>query len=400
MIDTKRLQTIKKIYHRVLEKDVIPFWLQNSLDEKNGGYYNYLDRDGEVLSRDKSVWLQNREMWFFSKIYNEIEHREDWKDAAALGYNFIGKHCLDNDGRMFFLVDEQGRKLRKRRYWLTDTFAVLGFSQYSVASGDYKALRAARRSFDKIIDLYEKPEGLEPKFFIENRSMKALVAPMLLMSTAQEIRQVDKDYTEKYNKVIDTCICEVKNNFYKKEEGALLETVLSDGQILNNPEGRIVNPGHSIETSWFLMNEALYRKDKDLFYLALEILNCSYERGWDNEYGGILTFTDLWGKPSPRLEWDMKFWWTHTESLFAMLLAYIATQDDSYLAKYEKLHKWTFDYFPDCEYGEWFGYLHRDGSISSQIKGSEWKGTLHLPRLLLNGINCIDNYSQIGAIFG
>jgi N-acylglucosamine 2-epimerase len=35
----------------------------------------------------------------------------------------------------------------------------------------------------------------------------------------------------------------------------------------------------------------------------------------------------------------------------------------------------------DREYGEWFGYLHRDGTVSTTLKGNGWKGPFHLPRM-------------------
>ena len=399
MIDIERLKSIQATYRRVLTQDIIPFWYNHSVDRDNGGYYNYLDRDGSILSRDKSVWLQNRSLWFFSKIYNEVQPEDMWKDSAATGYRFIAENCFDNDGRMFFLVDEKGRKLRKRRYWYTETFGVLGFCEYSKINKNIEALNLARRTYKKILALYENPDNSNTKFYIENCKMRSLVSSMLLMSTTQEIREVDEANGKKYNDVIDSCIDDIRQYFFKPEEGALLETVGSDGKIINTPHGRIVNPGHSLETAWFLMTEALFRGDKDIFNLAIEILNCSLDRGWDNEYGGIYTFTDMNDKPSAMIEWDMKFWWTHTESLYAMLLAYIATQDDTYLVKYEKIHNWTFSHFPDYEFGEWFGYLHRDGSLSSRVKGSDWKGTLHLPRLLLNGIKIIDDFTHISEIF-
>ena len=35
-----------------------------------------------------------------------------------------------------------------------------------------------------------------------------------------------------------------------------------------------------------------------------------------------------------------------------------------------------------CEHGEWLGYLHRDGRLSSRAKGTIYKGPFHLPRML------------------
>jgi len=50
----------------------------------------------------------------------------------------------------------------------------------------------------------------------------------------------------------------------------------------------------------------------------------------------------------------MKLWWPHTEALYALLLAYSLTQDKKYWDWYTKIHDWTFQHFPDPQYGEWF----------------------------------------------
>jgi len=170
---------------------------------------------------------------------------------------------------------------------------------------------------------------------------------------------------------------------YKEEYKCVLENVGLDGSILDNPTGRTINPGHSIENSWFLMNYANLTGDKELLEKALNILKWSLEIGWDKEYGGIYYFRDLYSRPCEQLEHDMKLWWVHNESLIATLTAYALTGDEFYFEWYEKLHKYVYERFPDKEHGEWYGYLHRDGTVSHAQKGSLWKGPFHLPRCLI-----------------
>jgi len=364
--------------------------MNHSLDKVHGGYYNYLDRDGSILSPDKAVWLQNRAIWFFSKLYREISRDEKHLEAARLGFDFVKDHCFDKDGSMYFLVNEQGGRLRKRRYWFTESFGVIGFSEYYLATADPVAKQLADSTFALICDLYNHPEKREPKFYPENFKARSLSTPMLLMSTAQVYRTTQSNSNE-VDAVIDTCIEDVKMHFLHPEVGALLEMVAIDGSIIDTPEGRNINPGHSIETAWFLMQEGLQRGDSDLVEIGLNIIDWSLDRGWDDEYGGLFSFVDLEGKPSSHVEWDMKYWWPHTETLYALLLAYIVTKDEKYFKFYEEVHEWTFAHFPDYEFGEWFGYLHRDGSVSLPNKGSHWKGTLHIPRLLIKGVQLIDS---------
>jgi len=195
------------------------------------------------------------------------------------------------------------------------------------------------------------------------------------------MREVDDNPI--YSEVIDQSLYEILNYHVKPEEKALFETVGPNGERLDSPEGRCINPGHAIESSWFIMEEGRRRHDHPLIQQALQVLEWSLELGWDREYGGLLYFVDIEGRPPEQLEHDMKLWWPHTETLYALLLAYYLTGEEKYAEWYEKVHAWAFSHFPDPEYGEWFGYLHRDGSLSLDLKGSMWKGPFHLPRAQL-----------------
>ena len=107
-----------------------------------------------------------------------------------------------------------------------------------------------------------------------------------------------------------------------------------------------------------------------------------WQRGWDTEHGGVLYFVDVHGKPVQDYWHDMKFWWPHNEAIIATLLASQLTGDPRYAAMHQQVHDWSFRYFPDPVHGEWFGYLHRDGSLSQPAKGNFFKGPFHLPRML------------------
>jgi N-acylglucosamine 2-epimerase len=91
---------------------------------------------------------------------------------------------------------------------------------------------------------------------------------------------------------------------------------------------------------------------------------------------------DVHGKPVQEYWHDMKFWWPHCEAIIATLLAWKLTGNSRYAEMHAQVHDWSFAHFPDREYGEWFGYLHRDGTPSQRAKGNLFKGPFHLPRML------------------
>ena len=161
-----------------------------------------------------------------------------------------------------------------------------------------------------------------------------------------------------------------------------METVGPEGEFLDHFDGRTLNPGHAIEAAWFILREALHRdRDPNLIRLGCTMLDWMWEIGWDREHGGIYYFRDVLGLPVQEYWHDMKFWWPHNEAVIATLLAYQLSGDSKYADWHEKVHQWAFGHFPDPDYGEWYGYLHRDGSLSVPLKGNIWKGPFHVPRM-------------------
>lgn len=386
-MDMQKLKSYKEFYHDALLKDVVPFWEKSDLiDKEYGGFISSVDREGKSYNDDKSVWFQGRCLWTFSKLCNTYGVKKEWAEAAASGAKFIKEHCIDADGRMFFVVTKDGKPLRKRRYFFSESFLVVGFAEYSLVSGDEADLALAEKYFDLMYSIYKDPAcdpfKITPKENAEVRSLHSNAYPMVLVSSAQTLKRITGK-TEKYEPIIRNIVKDMITLHYKEEHKCVLENVYPDGGILDNPTGRTINPGHCIENSWFLMNEAEQTGNKELLEKALNILEWSLAIGWDDEFGGVYYFRDLYNRPCEQLEHDMKLWWVHCECLIATLTAYKLTGEEKYFAWFEKLHEYTFSHFSDKEYGEWYGYLHRDGTVSHTQKGSLWKGPYHLPRALL-----------------
>ena len=376
-----RLLELREIYRRELFDSVIPFWLNHSLDHEHGGQFNSLDRAGAVFDSDKSMWLQGRALWMFAKLYNEVEQRQEWLDAARHIYDFIMRCGFDADGRMFFAVTADGRPLRKRRYLFTETFAIIGLAEYARATSDAIAMERALDTYRLVVDHLRDPGVLEPKVFPQTRRAKAHNVSMIMLATTQELRLAappDPLYAE----IIDEALDQILNCFLDDEAEAVYEVLGADNERLDTVDGRRLTPGHAMESAAFVLHEAGERNDDSMIPRALKMIDYSLARGWDDEYGGLLYFVDVDGKPPTRLEWDMKLWWPHAEALYALLLAYRLSGDEAYALWFERMQAWTFARFPDPEYGGWYGYLRRDGSLSTSLKGGMWKGFFHTSRAL------------------
>ena len=349
-----RLLELREIYRRELFESVIPFWLNHSLDHVNGGQFNSLDRDGSVFDTDKSMWLQGRALWMFAKLYNEVEPRPQWLDAARHIYDFIARYGFDATGACFSAVTADGRPLRKRRYLFTETFAVIGLAEYARATGDTSALNRAIDTYRLVLDHLSNPGKLEPKVYPETRRAKSHNVSMIMLATTQELRLATAPDT-RHQEVVDEALDNILNHFLDDEAGAVFEVLGADNQRLDTDDGRRITPGHAMESAAFIMHEAIERQQDELLAPAMRIIEYSMVRGWDETYGGLLYFVDSEGKPPTRLEWDMKLWWPHIKALYALLLAFNLSGDDKYARWFELMHEWSFAHFPDPEYGGWSG---------------------------------------------
>lgn len=381
-MDLKQKNKSAQFYRDTLVNDTLDFWLKYAVDREQGGYFNYIDEDGEIIGTDKPVWVLNRFVWLLSLVYNEIEQRDNWLKTAKWGMDFINEHCFDTDGRMFFEVTREGKPIRKRRYIFTEAFGVMALSEYGIASGDEKIIEQAKKLYKLFIRYYQNPELLVPKEFPQTRPAKSHALVMILLSISQQMRKSGE--APLYDEMIDHCLDEIFSSFMHYDKKALLETVGTDGEFLDYPEGRVVNPGHAIESAWFIMREGKHRNDKQIIEKGKKILDWSLERGWDEDFGGLLYFVDVDGKPPLQYEHDMKLWWPHTETIYATLLGYHLTGEKKYLNWYDKVTDYAYSYFPDNKNGEWYKYLHRDGTLSSTVKGNRWAGPFHLPRMQFN----------------
>ena len=388
------LKQLRDRYYKELTGNILPFWLQYGLDRENGGIRTGLDRDGSLLESDKSVWFQGRALWVFSTAYNQIDKRREYLEAADLIVKFIDAHCFDTDGRMFFRVTADGRPVIKRiRYFFSETFAIIGYAAYAIASGkdEYKA---------KALELYERakavrdtPGILTPKFDSSVRPMRGHADSMIMINVLSELRKAIPEKADYLTKEIDREIGTCMRYFIRPEMKTVLETVGPDGEFLSDHfEGRIVNPGHAIEGSWFIMEEGAERGRKDYVETGLNVLDWMWNAGWDEEYGGgIIQYRDVLGKSLSEYHQDMKFWWPQCEAMIASMMAYKLTGNASYLERFNIVDEYVSKHFIDTEFGEWYGYLHRDGSLATPLKGNLYKGPFHIPRMYMKVIEIIDS---------
>lgn len=375
----QELLSLKDFYKNQLLNDTLLFWFPGCMDEKYGGYLLMRDSNGTLMDDDKSVWFVGRTAWTLSNLFNTVERREEWLQMAKSGVEFSEKHCFDpEDGQMYFYVTRDGKPIRKRRYFFSETFAVISYSAYARAARDDFYAQRAREIFTTCLDFASGKRLLAPRY-TNVRPVRGLGVPMIMMNVAQQLRENVGD--ERCDKLIAEWIDTIEKYHVKHDIRCVMEQVSPNGSIIDHNDGRIINPGHAIEAAWFIFNEAVYKNnDAHLIKLGCDIVDYMWERGWDKEYGGVIFFRDVYNKPVQEYCQDMKFWWPHNEFIIATLYAYLLTGNEKYANMHRLVHTYAYGHFHDKEFGEWYGYLHRDGTVAQPAKGNLHKGPFHLPR--------------------
>lgn len=379
-------------YRMELFDNVIAFWQKHSQDTEYGGYFSCLDRTGAVYDTDKFIWLQCRQVWLFSMLYNRYRKEPKWLAMAKHGIEFLVHHGMDEHGNWYFALDQTGRPLVQPYNIFSDFFAAMALSQYGLTVQDTRYTDLALKTYQNILRRKSNPKGPFNKQISQNRPLYSMGFSMIMANLALEMEHL-LSY-EELNRILDVCVWEVTERHLDKKKKLLYEHVLADGSHLDCFDGRLLNPGHGIEAMWFILDIGLRRQDSTLIELTADVILNTLEYAWDTVYEGIFYFMDAENKPLQQLEWDQKLWWVHLETLVALAKAYRVTRRPECLKWFERVHRYSWSHFRDPEYGEWYGYLNRRGEVLLPLKGGKWKGCFHVPRALWL---CYNEFDKLAA---
>lgn len=372
-------------YENALLKDVIPFWESHGIDTVYGGYFDSLDREGSIYDTDKWMWMQWRKVYQFATLYTGPYKQKRWLAIAQQGFDFLTKFGKDNEGMYYFGLNRKGEPIVAPYNIYSEAFAMMGSAALYKATKEEKYKREALSAMDHYISRMKNPKGKWEKSQPAKKQRLNLGVYMIYANLANVIQ--DCLGVTQYETKAAECVDIVVNRFWNLQYNVLFENINPDFSFdLESSDGRHINPGHGLESMWFIMQYGERVQNAEFINKAALITQKLLEFGWDPEFGGIFYFLDVLGKPHSALEWDMKLWWVHNEAILAILFAYRLTGKKNLLDWFKKVNEWTWDNFPDPKFGEWFGYLNRRGEPTHMLKGSKWKCFFHLPRFLLTGI--------------
>lgn len=379
-------------YRAELVDRTIPFWLKNGIDWKNGGICTCIPDEGKVLRGDKYVWSQLRAIWTFSALYNKIERNQEYLDAATHIFNFIKRYGRNDKGEWYFCLDQDGKPLFDGATSIyCDGFAIYGFTEFARATSNQEAIDLAREAFANVQPRIARPGSYQPHPLPIPSGAKAHGISMIFSLAFHELGCYLND-----SAMIDAGLehaNQVMTVYLHPEHKRLYEFVALDNSLMETPPGRVVNPGHAIESMWFMIHIFQHVNDRARIRQAIDAIRWHIELGWDEAYGGIFLARDaeesFWAD-----KWDRKIWWPHTEALYALLLAYSITHEDWCLEWFERVHNYAFSHFPVPKYGEWIQNLDRQGNKMSAPVALPVKDPFHLSRALIQSIGVLGSLAK------
>jgi len=384
MTPTNFVPYIERYEHELL-RNVIPFWEAHAIDREYGGFFDSLDRDGSVWDSDKWMWMQWRKVYMFATLFQSPYGEERYLDHAKQGFEFLTRHGKDRDGNYYFGLNRKGEPIVAPYNIYSEAFAVMGAAALYKATGDALYRAEANSAMANYLRRMSNPKGRWEKSMPARPARLSHGVYMILANLGTVIK--DCLQTTEHEEKVSDAVRMVVNHFWNPTRRVLFENINPDLSVdLDSGDGRHINPGHGLESCWFILQYAERNQRPELIPQVATMIKGLLDFGWDKEFGGIFYFLDVLGKPKLELEWDMKLWWVHNEALVATLYAYRLTRDPAFLEWFKRIDSWSWEHFPDPEYGEWFGYLNRRGEATHRLKGSKWKCFFHLPRCLMTCI--------------
>jgi len=394
------MNEILKKYKSELEqelKEILNYWINNTIDEINGGFVGKIDHSGKVYNdAPKGAVLNSRILWTFSAAYN-LTREPVYLNIAARAFQYIQDYIVDKEyGGVYWTVDHKGRPLETEKEIYALSFAVYGLSEYFKASGIESSRKLAVMIYDDILKYsYDKKNG----GYIEGFSRDWKQIPERRIGSEKKSMNTHLHLLEAFSNLLATW-----NDSEVFEKVKELVAIFQDHIISSktnhlvlffdeewNEKSKMFSYGHDIEAAWLILEAAEKLKDDRLIEKvkasSIKVTNAAAE-GLDGD-GGLWYEYDVDKKHLLK----EKHWWPQAEAMVGFFTAWEISKEEKYLD--QSLKTWDFvkKYLLDKKSGEWYSGVKDDNTpIPKADKIGIWKCPYH------NGRACIELIKRINRI--
>lgn len=403
-----------------LEQGIIPFWEQRSLDTLHGGFLTNYDAHGRHQDTpEKYLNTQCRTIWWFSALARQFPTRQQFKQLAEAGVNFLLDHFWDvRDRGWYWKVKRDGSPLDRGKVVYGHSFVIYALSEYTLATGDVRGLNYAARTFD----LLQKHcadtlhggyfENLEPDWLssapgFHGGDRKSLDTHMHLMEAFTVLLAVSNDPTHRHklmelvdlvvHHMIDPVTGSGRNQFsieWKPVPPISVRRTWNaerGGETAAAPTDT-TSYGHNVELAWLLHRALKVAKEDVHPYLPVirRLIEHAVATGVDWECGGV--YRD--GTADGEVLVSEKEWWQQAEALVGFLDAYETFGDERFWNAFVNVWDFVSEKMINHDVGEWYTLLARGGTPLVAELGSPWKVAYHTGRSMLECMNRLSRLEQ------
>jgi mannobiose 2-epimerase len=380
-----------------LFNDILPFWIKNTLDLENGGFYGEISNDLVIDNEaPKGAILNSRILWTFSSAYR-MTNNDEYLKIAKRAYEYIINKFWDNEfSGVYWAVDYKGNPLDTKKQVYAEAFVIYGLSEYYRATKEEESLLKAIELFDALEKhSYDKEyngyfEGYTREWVIQNdlrlsakdmNEKKSMNTHLHVMEAYTNLLRVKRDQRieDSVRNLINITIDHIIDSKTKHFK------LFFDEQW--NSKADIISYGHDIEGSWLLYEAAEVLGDAQLLekvkQIAIHMAQATFDEGIDKN-------GSIFNESEDGVFDAIKDWWPQAEAVVGFLNAYQLTEKEHFLnAAY---NSWQFidKNVIDKVNGEWFWGVTKEGkSESNQPKVGFWKCPYH------NSRACMEIMSRI-----
>jgi cellobiose epimerase len=389
MSSAEKIKQIREFTENDLLRNVLPYWIKNVPDDKNGGFFGRITNDQIIdFKAEKGAILNARILYTFSAAYR-IYRKKLYKALADRAFDYIIRSFVDPEfGGVYWSLNYLGHPSDTKKQFYALAFAVYAFAEYFKIRPEEKVRKAA-------LDLYKVIE--EKAFDAKNNGyIEALSRDWKPMA---DMRLSAKDMNVSKSMNTHLHIIEAYTNLYRVHKDKDLRDKLINlydifsHQIVNQDTKHlilffdlgwkrmsdIVSFGHDIEASWLLYEAAEVSGDqdrmKDAKVLAVNMAEAVCE-GLDKEGGLRYEYEPGHGFINERE------WWPQAEAVVGFLNAFQLSGDEKFLEHALKCCEIIRNYLIDKVNGEWFFRVDEKGKpVWKEDKVGFWKCPYHNSRM-------------------
>ena len=391
-------------FKKVLQDNILSFWLNRMQDNQNGGFYGQIKGDGTLVpDAPKGCILNGRILWAFSAAYRVLG-KPEYLEAATRAKDYIIDHFLDREyGGVYWSVDYKGNPLDTKKQFYALGFVLYGMSEYVRATGNEEALGICLSLFDTIEEhAYDTQYG----GYIEacTRDWQPIEDMRLsdLDANYPKSQNTHLHIIEPYTNLL-RAVQEFKSSRVQEFKSSRVQEAVH--RLIDIFCDRILNPdthhldlffdmdwqrgagwlesyGHDIECSWLLHEAALVLADKEVLRKVepiVQLVAQASEKGL-NPDGSMTHEANL---DTGHVDKD-RHWWVQAETVVGFYNIYQYFGDTSALQKAENCWQYIKDHLIDYDNGEWYWSADENGNINQKDdKAGFWKCPYHNSRMCI-----------------